>query len=143
MEKREGIAMKNLNVCSCLHSHICPHVLSAMGLYLHILPGRLRLDIPGLRHGEQTVAAIEASLANLPGVRKVQCSTRTGRALIELDSRQVQVESILDAAFEHAQSKAHSSSEGGFGVKSWVANSVLGQAAGFVLENAVKLALGI
>ena len=131
--------MKNLNACSCLHSHVCPHILSAMGLYLHILPGRLRIDVPGLRDDAAAVEAVEDALARLKGVHRVQCSTHTGRALIEFDSRVVKVESILDAIFARPEAKPGS----GFGVKSWVANSVLGQAAGFVLENAVKLALGL
>lgn len=70
----------------------------SIGLYLHSAPGRLRVEVPGLRGRAVTAAALADRLKELPGVFSVEASAATGRALVTFNTDQVDAETVLGAA---------------------------------------------
>jgi hypothetical protein len=57
--------------------------------YLHVLPGRMRLRIPEVRHAPERAAEVEEALIRIRGVRSVRANPRTGMALIHFDDREL------------------------------------------------------
>jgi Ca2+-transporting ATPase len=49
---------------------------------LHRLPGRLRLDIPGMRNHPLVSQTLQAAFKGIQGVQEIQCNAHTGHALI-------------------------------------------------------------
>lgn len=58
-------------------------------MWLHVLPGRARARVPGLRHHPQRAERLAQHLAEWPGVTRVDVSAVTGTALILYDPAQV------------------------------------------------------
>lgn len=53
-----------------------------MSVYVHYVPGRLRIKTPALRRAPAAAAVGQARLAALPGVRAVAVNPLTGSALV-------------------------------------------------------------
>lgn len=53
-----------------------------MTIYVHYVPGRLRIKTPALKRAPAAAAAGQARLAALPGVTAVEVNPLTGSALI-------------------------------------------------------------
>ncbi|HEY7066720.1 MAG TPA: hypothetical protein VII06_34950 [Chloroflexota bacterium] len=62
------------------------------------MPGRVRLQISGLRGDGQRAAALQARLEKLPGVSRAEASALTGRALVQYDPARTTLPRILAAA---------------------------------------------
>lgn len=62
---------------------------------IHYLPGRLRLELLGLRDNPQLAAQISQAAGELKGVYQVQASTQTGRLLILFDESLLQLSEIV------------------------------------------------
>ncbi|HET6383840.1 MAG TPA: hypothetical protein VFJ58_10650 [Armatimonadota bacterium] len=58
---------------------------SETGLYVHALPGRLRIEIPALKRDPHLPPRIRTAMAAIPGVQRVEVSDFTRRALINYD----------------------------------------------------------
>jgi Ca2+-transporting ATPase len=63
----------------------------------HALPGRLRLDVSGLKRDATLCAAIVAEVSALPGVRRVTGSVWTGRVLVSFDRDVITAEEVETA----------------------------------------------
>jgi hypothetical protein len=70
------------------------------------MPGRVRLQMAGLRGNQAHAAALKARLLTLPGVSRVEASALTGKALVEYDPNRVSLPDIL--ALAAVESPAHS-----------------------------------
>ena len=55
------------------------------GLYVHALPGRLRIEISALKGDPRLSPRIRTAMAAIPGVQRVEVSECTRRALIKYD----------------------------------------------------------
>jgi len=62
----------------------------------HLLPGRLRVSVAGLRHSPAQAMYLEARLTELIGIRSVSANPLTGRALIHFDPQKIGMKAILD-----------------------------------------------
>lgn len=62
------------------------------------MPGRVRLQIAGLRGDAAMAAALDVRLRVLPGVTRVEVSALTGKALVQYDPEQTTLPRILTAA---------------------------------------------
>jgi cation-transporting P-type ATPase C len=73
---------------------------------VHELPGRVRIQCPGLKHLQDHAAALRDRVQTLPAVQRVRVTTITESVLVEYDARQLASQDILSAvqsAFgEHA-----------------------------------------
>lgn len=126
---------------STLHTtstgHNCLHCLMAAGLYIHILPGRLRIDLPGLKTNPALAQEIHRLIGS-PEIHRVQCSPVTGRALVEFDPNATTVECILerlDAMGAFPQAKAEH-----VPLKQVTRNTMLDAASDLLIEKGLKLA---
>lgn len=116
----------------------CLHCLAASGIYIHLVPGRLRIELPALRENPNFIDALEM-LKALPGVRRAGGSQITGRALVEFDSHVTTAEAILDRLDDlGAFSPMHQAPVHGV-----VGQSILDLASEFIVENSLKLALSL
>lgn len=61
-------------------------------MWLHLLPGRGRVRVPGLRGDERLARLLEQRLGALPGVRGATASALTGSLLIHFDPAQLSPE---------------------------------------------------
>ncbi len=87
------------------NSHV-NHNLSAYGGSLlpaavitkdyHLLPGRLRISVAGLRHSPSQARYLEERLSRMTGIGSVSANHLTGRALINFDPHKTGLNTILD-----------------------------------------------
>lgn len=63
----------------------------------HVLPGRLRLDVSGLKRDDALCAAVVAAVSALPGVQRVSGSIWTGRILVGFHPEAVTAEEVEEA----------------------------------------------
>lgn len=64
------------------------------GCQAHLLAGRLRLAVPGLRGSQGRARALTARLAETPGVRQATANPHSGRVLILFDPGQVTLQEL-------------------------------------------------
>jgi len=123
----------------------CLRFLAAHGLYVHLVPGRLRIELPAVKSGAAPADGIRDALINVRGVRSVRCSSVTGRALVEFDPNVIefgQIVATLDRLHCFAGllggegTRAHA-------VKTFAANTMLDVVSDMVLKNGLMWALGI
>jgi hypothetical protein len=69
---------------------------AARARILHVLPGRVRLHLPGWSACDRE--GLETRLAKLAGVRRVQANARTGNVLVHFDPKATNATSLLVAA---------------------------------------------
>ena len=69
------------------------------------MPGRVRLQVVGLRGNAVLAAALRTRLQRLPGVRSVDSSVLTGKVLVQYDASQTALSEIL-AATERSEPPA-------------------------------------
>jgi hypothetical protein len=85
-----------------------------MNYYLHHVPGRLRVKIPGLKTSPEQVQKIRDLLDEVKGVKRASVNTITGSVLILYDTCLVESEEILMSLQEHGdldEARAMSSHE--------------------------------
>lgn len=56
---------------------------------VHLLPGRLRMPVPGLLGNRRLGLRLERALATLPGIRSVRANPDSGRVLVLFDPRRL------------------------------------------------------
>jgi copper chaperone CopZ len=66
-----------------------------MGYYLHEVPGRLRIQIPGLKRNPQRAQDVRDLLESLSGVKSASVNTFTGSILVHYDPEIVHSRTIL------------------------------------------------
>jgi hypothetical protein len=71
--------------------------ISGRGLYIHYLPGRLRISAPRLTGDLDFAARLKASVEALPGVTSVEPAAITSRVLVLYRPDVIRVETILEA----------------------------------------------
>lgn len=57
-------------------------ILQLSSSSIHLLPGRVRLEIPGLYKNSLWALALEQAFGSLPGVEKVKANSLTGKLLL-------------------------------------------------------------
>jgi hypothetical protein len=77
------------------------------------MPGRVRLQIAGLRGNAALAAALDARLRAVPGVSRVEVNPLTGKALVQYDPRRTTLPRILTAAEPPAARPRRRSARGG------------------------------
>jgi hypothetical protein len=65
--------------------HPCLHTLAAHGLYVHSIPGRLRIELPALLDNSLLAQKLTFTLERLAGVQRAVASATTGRLLVEYE----------------------------------------------------------
>ncbi len=70
-------------------------VVAEEPVILHVLPGRVRVRVPGWNGDNRT--RIEADLRKLPGVRTAEANPATGNCLIRFDPAQTSADVLLSA----------------------------------------------
>ncbi len=121
----------------------CLHYMAAHGLYIHAVPGRLRIDLPALQHDQSLAERVTHALRSLAGIRKVSCSHVTGRALIEFDNDVLDHERVIEALENLDCFPTSCAHERGGGLKQFAANTLLDVASDLVLKNGLMWALGL
>jgi hypothetical protein len=66
-----------------------------MGVYCHMVPGRLRVKLPGLKGSRQASDRLTATICRLPGVTEVAANPTTGSLLVLFDPRQTEHAAIV------------------------------------------------
>jgi len=66
-----------------------------MEFYIHEVPGRLRLKIPGLKKNSQIACDIDQSLKNLPGIFSSSANTVTGSLTLHYDTQLIRLDAIV------------------------------------------------
>jgi copper chaperone CopZ len=66
-----------------------------MGYYLHDIPGRLRIKIPGLKRNTENAWEIQEVLKNLSGVSSIAVNIVTGSVVVNYDPEFVSSTAIL------------------------------------------------
>jgi Ca2+-transporting ATPase len=64
-------------------------------LYFHQLPGRIRIEVPGLKHNPKLSAQITDHLQGRAGVTRCTANPLTGRVLVEFSERQILFADII------------------------------------------------
>ena len=64
----------------------------------HSLPGRLRLQVPGLEYIQAERRELATELASIAGVRRARINVPTGGVLLEYDPRRMDAPTMLDRA---------------------------------------------
>jgi Heavy metal associated domain 2 len=70
-------------------------------VYVHHVPGRLRIRISRLRHDEQAARAAEALMVSVPGVQKAATNTVTGSLTVHYDRGKTCVDELLPVLKGH------------------------------------------
>ena len=65
--------------------------------YLHMLEGRLRVNVPEVKRSRTMAARVEETLKKLDGVTHVRANPTTGNVLVLFDSQQLTHGNIIDA----------------------------------------------
>lgn len=74
--------------------------LEAKSRFVRLLPGRIRIEIAGLKGSAAAARILAGRFSNVAGVRLVEACAATGRALIVYDERLADSEAILGAIRE-------------------------------------------
>jgi len=67
-----------------------------MNLYMHNVPGRLRVRIPSLKANPLCAKEMEAFLAMIEGVKLATANTVTGSVIVNYDPHKADPQEILD-----------------------------------------------
>ncbi|CAN0439524.1 unnamed protein product, partial [Phaeothamnion confervicola] len=68
--------------------------MKSVALVLHSLPGRVRLEVPGMVDRPDLARRFEKKLGTVRGISRAQFSALTGRALVEFDARLLTLEEL-------------------------------------------------
>lgn len=66
-----------------------------MGYYVHELPGRMRIKIPGLKGNLEEAQRMMAFLKQIPGVKTTSFNEITGSTVVIYDEQSVNTKTIL------------------------------------------------
>lgn len=72
----------------------------AKSRFVRLLPGRIRIEIAGLKGNPSAARILTGQFASVEGVRRLEACAATGRALIEYEERLADSEAILRAIRE-------------------------------------------
>lgn len=75
--------------------------MESQGTYLHHVPGRIRIKIPGLKRFPRRSEEIRRLLSGMDAVYSVTVSTLTGSVLIQYDADRAGMEEILETLNRH------------------------------------------
>jgi hypothetical protein len=64
--------------------------------YFHLIPGRMRIQVPELRRSQATAEQLEAVLAGLEGVVCAQANPLTANLLVHFDASRIGADEIVD-----------------------------------------------
>jgi hypothetical protein len=106
---------------------------AAQGRYVHLVPGRLRLEVPALLDNPTMCQDLPRELTKHPGIQQVSCSPLTGRALVEFDPKLCRAESLVQALSSLKTTVVEKAPP------SWTRQTMLGLALDFVLGNLLTL----
>ncbi|MDA8226704.1 MAG: HAD-IC family P-type ATPase, partial [Desulfitobacterium hafniense] len=71
-------------------------VICSRARFLHLLPGRLRVEVYGLKYNRQISDLIKRSFSAIDGILLVKPCSDTGRVLIQFDERRISSRQIID-----------------------------------------------
>jgi len=67
-----------------------------MNYYIHHVPGRLRVRIPGLKSNVAAGQDLKRALLEVAGISEVELNPRTGSVLVHYDRRRETAQAIMD-----------------------------------------------
>ena len=73
--------------------------LKELAPYLHVIEGRARIKVPGIRRSPGTATRVISVLTALHGVEYVQANTLTGNILMLYDSATISLDKIAEALY--------------------------------------------
>ena len=76
-----------------------------MIVYVHDIPGRLRVKIPAIKGNSKGKRKIEQVFQGLEGINEIMVNTATGSVLVNYDCRVLKSSSILNALKKHGYSQ--------------------------------------
>ena len=72
-----------------------------MNVYLHNVPGRLRVKIPSIKHLNHEARKVESLFEYREGIERVRANTVTGSLTINYDPERFSVDHLLAVLKEH------------------------------------------
>jgi len=117
------------------HVPVAAQVVAAHGLYIHSLPGRLRVEVPHIKGSSRELKRLEGSLRSVTGVADVEGSTLTGRMLVKYDRSHLNEDQVLNLMMS-ARDLPRAPQE------NFVANTVMGSIADFLVSSSLSLLVG-
>ncbi|MHB1421438.1 MAG: HAD-IC family P-type ATPase, partial [Bacillota bacterium] len=66
---------------------------------VHLLPGRMRLNVPGLQRNQAMAGKLAKRLSTIPGLREAKVNPITGQVLIIFDPERLTARQLLNALF--------------------------------------------
>jgi hypothetical protein len=72
-----------------------------MNVYLHNVPGRLRVKIPSIKHLNRKARKVESLFVFREGIERVRANAVTGSLKINYDPELVSVDQLLAVLREH------------------------------------------
>jgi hypothetical protein len=72
-----------------------------MNVYLHNVPGRLRVKIPSIKHMNYKARKVESLFEFREGIERVRANALTGSLTINYDPERVSVDQLLAVLREH------------------------------------------
>jgi hypothetical protein len=72
-----------------------------MNVYLHNVPGRLRVKIPSIKHMNYKARKVESLFEFREGIERVRANALTGSLTINYDPERVSVDQLLAVLSEH------------------------------------------
>jgi hypothetical protein len=72
-----------------------------MNVYLHNVPGRLRVKIPSIKHLNHEARKVESLFEYREGIERVRANTVTGSLTINYDPERFSVDQLLAVLKEH------------------------------------------
>ncbi len=76
-----------------------------MIIYVHDIPGRLRVKIPAIKGNSKGKRKIDQVFQGLEGINEIMVNTVTGSVLVNYDRRILKSSRILDALKKHGYSQ--------------------------------------
>lgn len=77
-----------------------------MNVYLHTVPGRLRVKIPSIKHQDHAVRQVESLFEFWEGIERVRANAVTGSLTINYDPKRICVDQLLTVLREHGHLEA-------------------------------------
>jgi copper chaperone CopZ len=75
-------------------------------IYIHHIPGRIRIRTEALKHKERTILAVQQLLQSMPGVLLAAVNPVTGSVTVTYETAQLHPAAILNVLRSHGYLKA-------------------------------------
>jgi copper chaperone CopZ len=110
--------------------------------YIHVLDGRLRIKVCGIKHSPESARRLEQAVAALSGVTGATANPKSGNVLILYDSRRVTIAELVEAirSLGHLQQRPTATSKSSVRRISPVARTLAQEVAVAACAGLIKIA---